>query len=82
MFSSSHDLDMTSPAPARLVSFLIRWSFSAYNKDFACTGQLIVTTPIQAVKLPTTMIGILTSPFDENVLQKQPTEVFCKKRCS
>ena len=49
-------------------------------KIFACAGQLIVTTPIQAVKLPTTTVIRLSFPFDENELEKQPPEVFCKKR--
>ena len=47
----------------------------------ACTNQLIITTLIQAVKLPTTITTRLSSPFDENELKKQPSEVFCEKFC-
>ena len=41
----------------------------ALRKKFACAGQLIVTTPIQAVKLPTTKVTGLPSPFDKNELE-------------
>ena len=33
-----------------------RASRNVWNKNFACAGQLIITTPIQAVKLPTTTV--------------------------
>ena len=39
---------------------------SAENKKIACTSQLIVTTLMQVVKLPTTTATRLPSPFDEN----------------
>ena len=42
---------------------------STENKNFSCPGQLIIVTPIQAVKLPTTMVTRLPSPFDENELE-------------
>ena len=64
-----------------ILGFRMKQLRSAYNENFACAGQLIFTTPIQAVKLPTTTITRLSSPFDENELEKQPPEVFCKKRC-
>ena len=42
----------------------------ALRKKFACAGgQLIVTTPIQAVKLATTKVTGLPSPFDKNELE-------------
>ena len=41
----------------------------ALRKKFACAGQLIVTTPIQAVKLPTPKVTGLPSPFDKNELE-------------
>ena len=34
---------------------------SAQNKNFACTGQMIITALIQAVKLPSTVVTRL--PF-------------------
>ena len=40
--------------------------FSTEKKTFACVGQLMVRTPIQTVKLPTTIITRLPSPFNEN----------------
>ena len=39
---------------------------SAWNKTFTCVGHLIVTTPIQAVKLPTMTVTKLPFPFDKN----------------
>ena len=41
----------------------------ALRKKFACAGQLTVTTPIQAVKLPTTKVKGLPSPFNKNELE-------------
>ena len=41
----------------------------ALRKKFACAGQLTVTTPIQAVKLPTTKVTGLPSPFNKNELE-------------
>ena len=41
----------------------------ALRKKFACACQLIVTTPIQAVKLATTKVTGLPSPFDKNELE-------------
>ena len=56
--------------------------YSGLHKNFACVSQLIVTTPIQVVKLPTMAATRLSSLFDKNELENQPPEVFCKKRCS
>ena len=41
----------------------------AYISNFAYTGQLIITTQIQAVKLPTTSVTRLSSPFNEKKLE-------------
>ena len=42
---------------------------SAENKHFAGASQLIITTTTQAVKLPTTAIARLPSPFDKDELE-------------
>ena len=47
---------------------------------FACAGQLIVTTTIQAVKLPTTTVTRLPFPFDENELELWNVEFWRLKK--
>ena len=41
---------------------------------------MIVTTPIQAAKLPTTMFTRLPSPFDENELELWNVELWRLKK--
>ena len=43
-----------------------RHNSSVCNKNFACASQFFVTTPIQAVKLPTTMVTRLPFSFEKN----------------
>ena len=50
------------------------------NKNFACAGQLIITTPIQPVKLPTTTVTRLPSPFDENEFERCNVEFWWLKK--
>ena len=45
-------------------------------------GCILGPTLFQAVKLPTRTVTRLSSPFDENELEKWPPEVFYKKRSS
>ena len=55
-------------------------SISAYNKNYACAGQLIVTTPIQAVKLPITTVTRLPLSSDENELELWNVELWRLKK--
>ena len=50
------------------------------NKNFVCAGQLIITTPIQPVKLPTTTVTRLPSPFDENEFERCNLEFWWLKK--
>ena len=61
------------------ISSIPKWIRYQY---FACVIHLIDTTPVQAVKLPTMTVTRLSSHLDKSELEKQPLEVFCKKRCS
>ena len=51
-----------------LYLFFLAEVISDYNKNLGCVSQLIVTTPIQVVKLPTMMVTTLPFPFDQNEL--------------
>ena len=53
----------------RAQKIVLNCLYQCSNKNFACASQLIVMTPIQAVKLPTTMVTGLPSPFDKNKLE-------------
>ena len=50
------------------LSLFLAEVISASNKTFASAGQLIVATPIQAVKLSSMAVSRLPFPFDENEL--------------
>ena len=56
------------------LSLFLARVISALSKDFACAGQLINTTPIQAVRLPTMMVTTLPFPFDQNELDLRNVE--------
>ena len=49
---------------------------STWNKNFACAGQLINTTPIQAVNLPTMIVKRLRFSFDQNELGLRNVELW------
>ena len=63
----------------RAQKIVLNCLYQCSNKNFACAGQLIVMTLIQAVKLPTTMVTGLPSPFDKNKLELECRVLAIKK---
>ena len=66
--------------PEHSFSYFCRLNMQRLNKNFACAGQLIITTPTQAVKLPTTTVTRLPSPFDKNELELRNVEFLQLKK--